>query len=431
MALRDINYKLDIFAYEDNPAASWIWSRPPELDVTSPKTISKAKAMISECHEHHIDCKVANPPRLPTRVINVHESTSPMIHLHIPEGNGKFDQYITLSYCWGGDQPVVALKHNLDHLRSGIPLAALPQTLQDAVQTTRGLGYQYLWADALCIIQDDNEDIAREIAAIAGIYRNSTATILAATSGSVREGYLNRPREQPCFITLPVKLSNGETGQIGIGHPCQWSFGWNLDPLSKRGWAFQESLLARRILFYGPYEVLFHRHSLGFTRLVPSYIKYPDDQQPSSRALFHSQDRAASWSEIVRQYTLRNFTFPEDRSRAITGIVEALEKVWDDKCVFGMWVSRFLEQMTWYNIAGFRFHPSMRRSNSAPSWSWLSIDGQSARLTLSCRVIPEYEWPTLESNLFNIYRDIEEVDESGGMPCFYLYLGSESHLSSE
>lgn len=156
--------------------------------------------MISECHAHHTDCEAASPPRLPTRVINVQEPTSPTVHLHIPEGSGEFDQYLTLSYCWGGDQPVVALKHNPDDLRSGIIVATLPQTLQDAVQTTRDLGYQYLWVDALCIIQNDNEDITREIEAIAGICRNSTVTILAATSSSMGEGYFNHPREEPSSL---------------------------------------------------------------------------------------------------------------------------------------------------------------------------------------------------------------------------------------
>lgn len=196
-------------------------------------------------------------------------------------------------------------------------------------------------------------------------------------------------------------------------------FGWDLDHLSRRRWTFQEFLLARRILFYDSYEVLFHCQSLGFTRLFPSYIKYPDDQQPSSRALFHSQDR----------------------------IVAALEDVWNDKCVFGAWVSRFLEHMTWFKVAGFPFHPSLRRSNRAPSWSWLSIDGhvaircklklrpdcvitadlfeitKGARLTLSCRVIAEHEWPTLESNVFNIYRDIERQTSLEERPISTCILG--------
>lgn len=253
-----------------------------------------------------------------------------------------------------------------------------------------------------------------------------------------------------------MKSPNGETGQICISHPCQWAhFGWHLDPLSKRGWTFQEFLLAKRILFYGPYEVLFYCRNLGFTRLFPSYIKYRDDQQHSARALFQSQNKAESWSELVRQYTFRTLTFPEDRSRAIAGIVSALEEEWDDRCVFGAWAGRFLEQMTWFNVVGFSFHPSLQRSNRAPSWSWLSIDGhvaircrselqpdcivtadffemtKGARLTSNCRMIVEGNWPVLEPNLVDTYMDIEETDESGGKPQFYLYLGSESLLSPE
>ena len=202
--------------------------------------------MILECSVHHIYCQAGSPPRLPTRVINVQEAMSPTVNLHISDKSGKFDQYVTLSYCWGGDQPAVALKHNLDDLRRGFAIETLPQTLQGAVQTTRSLGYQYLWVDALCIIQNDNEDIAREIADMAGIYRNSTVAILAATTKSVSEGFLDRPRKQPLFITLPIKLPNGATGQICVGHPCPYlHFGWNLDPLSQRGWVFQEFLLAR------------------------------------------------------------------------------------------------------------------------------------------------------------------------------------------
>ncbi|KAF5866564.1 hypothetical protein ETB97_011449 [Aspergillus alliaceus] len=452
--IKDIYYELDIFAYEDDPAASWILSRPPEIDVTSSRTIAAAKAMISECQAHHIDCQSARHTKLPTRVINVQEAGSPTVNLHSPDGDGEFGKYLTLSYCWGGNQPLVALKHNFEDLRNGIAVNVLPQTLQDAVQSTRDLGYQYLWVDALCIIQDDEEDIKREIGAMADIFRSSLATILAATSSSVSEGYLKTPRKLRPFITLSVQLPNGKTGEIQIGHPCQFAhFGWHLGPLAQRGWTLQESLLATRILYYGPYEVLFHCQTFGYRRLFPSYIKYPEDEQSSSRELFRSQDRAASWSELVRQYTFRTLTYSEDRSRAISGIVAALEELWNDKCVFGAWASRFVEQMTWFNVASFR--PSLRKSNRAPSWSWLSIDGhvavhcmsalqpdcyitadliqvaEGAKLSLICRVTPEHKWPTLESKFFNVYWDIEKTDDSRGMPYFYLYLGVQTRLTPE
>lgn len=406
--------------------------------------------MVSECHSHHAECRTNTSPRLPTRVIDVQKSSSPMVHLHIPDEDCEYDEYLTLSYCWGGDQTFLALKDNLGALKSGFALSTLPQTLQDAVQTTRQLGYHYLWVDALCIIQDDEEDMAREIAAMADIYNNSTATILAATSSSMSKGYLNHPRRQPSFITLPVNLPNGEKGHIGISETSErYHFTWDTDPLSQRGWALQEFLLAKRILFYGPYEVLFGCQGLGFARLFPSYINYPDDQQPSSRSLFYSQDRAASWSEIVRQYTCRRLTFPEDRIHAIAGIVLALERLWDDKCIFGAWTSWFLEQMTWFNAGGTSRRSSLRRSNRAPSWAWLSIDSPvkffcseklqpdciitadlrkvatGARLTLSCQVIPHHEWPTLKLSNFDVHTDVENKEESEGISHFYLYLGSK------
>ncbi len=101
--------------------------------------------MILEYHAQHPQCQGAIFPRLPARVINVQHWKLPKVHLHGPHANGKFDLYVTLSYCWGGSQPIVALKYNLEDLKSGISVAALPQTLQDAVRTTRDLGFRYLW----------------------------------------------------------------------------------------------------------------------------------------------------------------------------------------------------------------------------------------------------------------------------------------------
>jgi hypothetical protein len=416
--------------------------------------------MISECESHHVECRSTCPPKLPTRVIDVQESMSPTVHIHISNEDGEFDQYLTLSYCWGGDQPVKALKGNLEALKSGITVATLPQTIQDAVHNTRQLGYRYLWVDALCILQDDKEDKATEIAAMADIYHNSTATILAVTSSSVDHGYLHHPRRQPLFFTVPVSLPNGERGQIGIGHPYRNNhLFWNDDPLSKRGWAYQEFLLAKRVLFYGPYEVLFHCRNLGFTRLSASYIIYDNDHQPSSRTFFYSQDRAKSWSDLVLQYTYRSLTFPEDRVHSIAGIISALEEAWDEKCIFGAWESWFIEHMTWYTTEWPEEEwLSLRRSKRAPSWSWLSIDedvgihckhklrpdciitadlrevAKGANLTLNCQVVPESEWPIMpigSNATATIDVDIGGDHEWAKMPRFYLYLGGEVGKLSE
>jgi len=63
-----------------------------------------------------------------------------------------------LSYCWGKDGHVVTTKKDLTQHMQAIDLQSLPTTLRDAVPITRLLGFRYLWIEALCIAQDDDED---------------------------------------------------------------------------------------------------------------------------------------------------------------------------------------------------------------------------------------------------------------------------------
>ncbi len=46
----------------------------------------------------------------------------------------------------------------------------LPHTIRDAIRVTEGIGEQYIWVDALCIIQDDEVDKAEQIKSMAAIY---------------------------------------------------------------------------------------------------------------------------------------------------------------------------------------------------------------------------------------------------------------------
>jgi hypothetical protein len=46
----------------------------------------------------------------------------------------------------------------LDDRLQGVPWDQLPKTFQDAVTVTRELGFEYLWIDSLCVVQDDRYD---------------------------------------------------------------------------------------------------------------------------------------------------------------------------------------------------------------------------------------------------------------------------------
>ena len=104
--------------------------------------------------------------------------------------------YVTLSYCWGAHSSPLwrTTAGNLAPRHAGFRLEALPTTLQEAVITTRRLGYEYIWIDALCIIQDSVEDWERESAEMGSIYQNSSVTIAATSSADADSQFLNERR---------------------------------------------------------------------------------------------------------------------------------------------------------------------------------------------------------------------------------------------
>lgn len=122
----------------------------------------------------------------------------------------------------------------------------------------RELGIHYLWIDTLCIVQDSQEDWERQSSVMGTIYHESTLTIaaLAAFDSSER---LVIPNEMRDFVRLPWSFGNYR-GQAYVC-PSSWTYffhSFNIhrshpdtvvrNALSKRGWAYQEQVLARRTL---------------------------------------------------------------------------------------------------------------------------------------------------------------------------------------
>lgn len=87
----------------------------------------------------------------------------------------------------GGDQPCKTTKASLEHVSRGILVETLPRTLQDVITVTRKLEIEYLWVDALRIIQDDPEDLAEQLRYVPQIYKNAVVTIFAGSAESVKE----------------------------------------------------------------------------------------------------------------------------------------------------------------------------------------------------------------------------------------------------
>jgi hypothetical protein len=97
--------------------------------------------------------------------------------------------YFALSYVWGGASQYMLTEDNIDELRRkhGIQDRHLAPTIRDAVTLTEKLGQRFLWADALCIIQDSKAIRQQTLQDMGAIYAQSLLTIVAGSCASAND----------------------------------------------------------------------------------------------------------------------------------------------------------------------------------------------------------------------------------------------------
>ena len=85
-------------------------------------------------------------------------------------------RYLTWSYVWGSQAQRLTLtraNHRILNKKGGIKLDDLSRTIRDAAVVVQMLGERYLWVDALCIVQDDQGDLAAQLSLMGQIYARS------------------------------------------------------------------------------------------------------------------------------------------------------------------------------------------------------------------------------------------------------------------
>ncbi|XXH02199.1 hypothetical protein Hte_008567 [Hypoxylon texense] len=300
-------------------------------------------------------------------------------------------------------------------------------------------------------MQDSESDRLKEIGNMASIYRNAAVTITAVVASSVSEGYLDYNRLDSIEIAFetwksktahcPVKIEL-EDGRIGVLNIIPQVEGRNTTkymPLNNRGWCLQESMLPRRLLYYGPQELLFRCLTVDCQSVVPSVIDYTGGVDPPRIPRGELQDTSPKrlWYDIVRDFSLRKVSRAEDRIHAIGGVISELQRKWEDECIFGIWKSRLLEDLCWLS----KNEAQVERSHHAPSWSWMSLnnridvnyrdfetvdavfhDVSGKALHLTCRVMTKSH-PLRSRVSYNPDFKITS-DESNGKYVDYLYIGA-------
>ncbi|KAH7129022.1 heterokaryon incompatibility protein-domain-containing protein, partial [Dactylonectria macrodidyma] len=311
----------------------------------------------------------------PLRLLHVETSGGPF-HVRIQETQGLpvFPQYVALSYCWGGDQPVKLTTDTLAKFKLSIPVATLPRTLQDAVSVCVQLGYNYLWIDALCILQDSNIEKATEIAKMPFIYGRADVTITASRAGSVGEGFLHAripdAANRSAFV-LPCVCSNGEVGKLNLV-----DLATDPEPIESRGWTFQERLLSPRIVEFGSRQTRWtcqeDRYSDGITDGWRKEVEWsPTKLQLTT--LRHSLSATdgpdiGMWYHLVNIYCERKLTQSSDRPLAISGVAEWFGTLINDEYLAGIWKSHIHTGLLWAVPPLERL--KRPQTFQGPSWSW-------------------------------------------------------------
>lgn len=145
-------------------------------DTTHETAFQRMRSWLANCVTNH-DCYSEKANRGgPRRLLRVREESGDEDRIFLVEDLSRTVRYATLSYCWGTDltDVVRTLKANKAAHMKEIPTASLPKTVQDAVTVCRCLGIDYLWVDALCIIQDDTYDWETEVQQMKNILSTPT-----------------------------------------------------------------------------------------------------------------------------------------------------------------------------------------------------------------------------------------------------------------
>ncbi|KAF2494924.1 HET-domain-containing protein [Lophium mytilinum] len=390
--------EFNIGTLEDDPATRFkvpVYRRP--TNTRSPETFAMAKRWIQQCASNH-DCDRVfktnvNSGIRPSRLIDVLAFGLSCLDAQLIDTRSlsRCPQYITLSYCWGppSSHSYTTTRANFEERRRRIKYEDLPQTFRDAITITREMGERYLWADAICIIQQDEDDWEVESKTMGSIYANALVSIAAEDSKDSHGGCFRdiTGPEIPDLIRLESEVSYGKTSCLLLFYDHLSFYTRNLSniPLRKRAWAMQESILPRRILHYTASQLYWECRKVVLAEDgLPRYDVPPNAFFLRLRAFSNAftprdeskpitvQSSFVLWYKLVLDdYFERFLTFPEDVLPAIAGIATLIHRSLQCRYIAGIWAENIGYGLSWSMPVGFASLPQPS-TYLGPSFSWVA-----------------------------------------------------------
>jgi hypothetical protein len=206
---------------------------------------------------------------------------------------------------------------------------------------------------------------------MAAIYANSYLTISAASGPCADWGLFSNPSSVN-IGTLSARVLEHLPDISTEDSISAW-------PLISRGWAFQERLLAPRVLHFGRDELIWDCTETracqcgGISQFIQD-IRKSDFHDALYDDTTTSQTKLRPlWRRIVMQYCSLALTKQSDKFPAIAGIAEVIQRSRNSAYLGGLWSDSLVLDLLWE--AKQPMEDSQEILGRAPSWSWVSVGG--------------------------------------------------------
>ncbi|KAB5584851.1 heterokaryon incompatibility protein-domain-containing protein [Coniochaeta sp. 2T2.1] len=292
-------------------------------------------------------------------------------------------RYVALSYVWGQGTMVRLTRGNFAALsrRGGLRgevMGQLPRTITDAMEFVRGLGVRYLWVDALCLVQDDEEDVELGMEVMNSVYQGSGFTVIAAEGADAEAGLPGVGPGSRRGVRQEV-VGLGQRGG-GLRMTVQHSIDWHLrrSVYKSRGWTLQELVLPRRTVVFVNQMVYFRCQEANWAEettadVVDRYLD-PDDGNISRIPDPLAEGGVRSWwayQKLMEEYSTREIRFDGDALRASAGLLRPLCAGMETRMLEGLLANYLDNALLFVSSKG-----DMRRRKGFASYSWAGWEGR-------------------------------------------------------
>ncbi|KAL6709524.1 hypothetical protein ACN47E_001459 [Coniothyrium glycines] len=243
------------------------------------------------------------------------------------------------------------------------PDEIFPNHVKDTIVIAKALRLRLVWIDALCILQDDPDDLKREISKTGSIHQNNVLNVGALEPFAG----LFRRRDPRKFSPFHVDIERENFKGKGFACYCNIAHDMNRYPLLNRGWVLQERLFSPRSLYFGS-QMFWECGEICACEVFPDYIgeltkgtsipfrlssMFASHHDQCGRPIHEYSDGRQKkmtydfWKTTVEDYTTCELPFKQVLLPALSGLAHRFRSALKDEYFAGLWGKDILHDILW------------------------------------------------------------------------------------